>query len=187
MSKQGAKFPHRLTWEWTKNRYHYCLPLKLAFKSFASVSGYLRTILSSWILPRVKKWTLKMQLHPLLPCHNSQHEKGNLPWHIGAKADDKWVWQLDLSSSLYICRLSPLNFTRNNRSIWENTHRRKVSFTLMMSRINDFSYFFFPFPPVSLRDHLCFAITFWTSSMSLLNTPWNVQGKKSVKIRALYM
>ena len=27
MSKRWAKFPHRLTWEWAKNRYHYCLPL----------------------------------------------------------------------------------------------------------------------------------------------------------------
>ena len=29
MSKRRAKFPHRLTWEWSKNRYHYCLPLML--------------------------------------------------------------------------------------------------------------------------------------------------------------
>ena len=27
MSYHGAKFPHRLTWEWEKNRSHYCLPL----------------------------------------------------------------------------------------------------------------------------------------------------------------
>ena len=26
--KHGAKSPHRLTWEWTKNRYHSCVPLK---------------------------------------------------------------------------------------------------------------------------------------------------------------
>ena len=29
MSYHGANFPRRLTWEWTKNRYHYCLPLRL--------------------------------------------------------------------------------------------------------------------------------------------------------------
>ena len=28
MSKRGAKFPHRLTREWTNNRYHYYLPLR---------------------------------------------------------------------------------------------------------------------------------------------------------------
>ena len=29
MSKRGAKFPHTLTWDWTKNRHHYCLPLNV--------------------------------------------------------------------------------------------------------------------------------------------------------------
>ena len=28
MSKHGVKFPRRLTWEWVKNRYHYCVTLK---------------------------------------------------------------------------------------------------------------------------------------------------------------
>ena len=27
MSYHGANFPRRLTWEWAKNKFHYCLPL----------------------------------------------------------------------------------------------------------------------------------------------------------------
>ena len=27
MSYHGANFPRKLTWEWVKNQFHYCLPL----------------------------------------------------------------------------------------------------------------------------------------------------------------
>ena len=27
MSYHGANFPRRLTWEWAKKQFHYCLPL----------------------------------------------------------------------------------------------------------------------------------------------------------------
>ena len=32
MTKRRAKFPHRLTWEWTKNGYHYWFPLRWKIK-----------------------------------------------------------------------------------------------------------------------------------------------------------
>ena len=31
MSKRATKFPRSLTWEWAKNRYHYCLPVSPAY------------------------------------------------------------------------------------------------------------------------------------------------------------
>ena len=44
MGKCGAKFLHRLTWEWTKNRYHYCLPLK--DKHSNNVSSFLMKVIN---------------------------------------------------------------------------------------------------------------------------------------------
>ena len=41
MSYHGANFPRRLTWEWAKNQFHYCLPLSSS--SALIIKGYFYT------------------------------------------------------------------------------------------------------------------------------------------------
>ena len=71
MSKLRAKFPHRLTWEWAKNRYHYCLPLSVRryrFFRWATTPDFI----PKWILAKLSIVTGKIFLFIQIPDRSAK-------------------------------------------------------------------------------------------------------------------
>ena len=102
MSKRGVKFPHTLTWEWTKNRYHYCLPLSTHLAWPCSRTSNLLVLLSHSpilavkisILPQPNKQLYTKTQFKNLGCYSVICHSD-----FGSDAETRHTSQLQLFSS----------------------------------------------------------------------------------------
>ena len=121
MSKWGAKFPHRLTWEWAKNQYHYCLPLKIPFIYFQTHSKRIFEQLFSWSRD-------PLSTH-LLFFHRS-YSKSHSVW---------WVLKSEVLSQV----ASMLGYHAEDRRF--NSYSHSLAFIFLSTFFRDVSCFFLHF------------------------------------------
>ena len=143
ISKHGAKFPRKLTWEWTKNRYHWCAPLSQNIVAQYCLSIILKIILSTvkkmlntslWFYPTWKKIIYEIRHCVFLSvCF----------YGFGVYAEkNMWFWKIFFRLFLIlkiISEFGSLMFqVKNSKNYW---YIKKEEHSLLIDYVTLFTHF----------------------------------------------